>query len=74
MRKPAAAGLVTVTLTATAATPEDGTPPTPATRTAMVPFALTGALTPAAPIPMRVSKTLAGATTPKPPADDGARA
>jgi hypothetical protein len=57
---PAAVGLVTVTFTTTAVTPDAGTPDAPATCKATDEFAATGPVTP--PVPVRVSSTRTGLT------------
>ena len=62
---PVAQGSVTVRLTTTEATPDDGTPAVPVTFTARVEPPDTMALL--APWPSRVSSTRVGTTAPKPP-------
>src|SRR5664280_329967 len=69
---PPPVGAVTVTFNTTAATPEAGTPPRPATCRCTVPPAGTAAL--AAPTPARVSNNRAGASDANPPAADTAAA
>ncbi|CCH80024.1 hypothetical protein BN12_70040 [Nostocoides japonicum T1-X7] len=66
MTYPDWAGAVTVTFNTTAATPADGTPPRPVTRSAVVDLAFTEPT--GAPLPVRVSNSRAGvnATNPVP--------